>query len=77
MIADVRDDAALARGVADAAAVFHLAAQVAVTSSLADPLEDFAVNLAATVKLLEATRTARARRAFHLRQHQQSVRRPR
>ena len=46
MIADVRDDDALARGVDSAAAVFHLAAQVAVTSSLADPLEDVSVNLA-------------------------------
>jgi CDP-paratose 2-epimerase len=61
MVADVRDDDALARAVADAAAVFHLAAQVAVTSSLADPLGDFAINLA-TVKLLEVTR-ARGRGA--------------
>jgi CDP-paratose 2-epimerase len=62
LIADVRDDGALAEAVENAAAVFHLAAQVAVTSSLVDPLEDFGVNLVSTVKLLEAVR-ARGRGA--------------
>jgi CDP-paratose 2-epimerase len=36
--------------------VAHLAAQVAVTTSLADPAGDFEVNLASTVQLLEALR---------------------
>jgi CDP-paratose 2-epimerase len=36
--------------------VFHLAAQVAVTTSLDDPLLDFDVNLIGTVNLLEAAR---------------------
>ncbi len=56
LIADVRNEDAVARGVVDAAAVFHLAAQVAVTSSLVDPLDDFRVNVSATVSLLEAAR---------------------
>lgn len=54
---DVRDAGALADAVRGAAAVFHLAAQVAVTSSLVDPLHDFGVNLAGTLNLLEAVRT--------------------
>ena len=36
--------------------VFHLAAQVAVTTSLADPRDDFAVNAAGTLNLLELIR---------------------
>ncbi len=60
-VADVRDAAALEAAVADASAVFHLAAQVAVTTSLDDPALDFGVNLASTVALLEAARRAPAR----------------
>jgi CDP-paratose 2-epimerase len=55
-IADVRDAASLQEAVGQAAAVFHLAAQVAVTRSLDEPIEDFAVNLQSTVALLEAVR---------------------
>jgi CDP-paratose 2-epimerase len=57
-IADVRDRAALAAAVSRAEAVFHLAAQVAVTTSLVDPVHDFEVNAAGTLNLLEALRTA-------------------
>jgi CDP-paratose 2-epimerase len=56
MVADIRDAAALAEAVRDAQGVFHLAAQVAVTTSLADPAEDFAINLQGTFALLEAIR---------------------
>ncbi len=54
--ADVRDHAALVAATADAKAVFHFAAQVAVTTSMADPGEDFAINIGATFALLEALR---------------------
>jgi CDP-paratose 2-epimerase len=54
--ADVRDLPALKRAVAHAARVFHFAAQVAVTTSLIDPLHDFAVNAQGTLNLLEALR---------------------
>jgi CDP-paratose 2-epimerase len=54
--ADVRDRAAVARAVAGAGQIFHFAAQVAVTSSLDDPLFDFAVNAGGTLNLLEAVR---------------------
>ena len=56
VIADVRDHAALARAVQGVSAVFHFAAQVAVTTSMTDPAEDFAVNLGGTFALLEAVR---------------------
>lgn len=56
VVADIRDRAALEEAVAGAGAVVHLAAQVAVTTSLADPLEDFAVNAGGTLALLEAVR---------------------
>lgn len=53
---DVRDRAALDAAVVDASAVFHFAAQVAVTTSLVDPTRDFQVNALGTVNLLEALR---------------------
>ncbi len=56
MIADVRDRGALVPAVARAKVVFHLAAQVAVTTSLQDPREDFEANLVGTMNLLEALR---------------------
>ncbi|HEY0179086.1 MAG TPA: NAD-dependent epimerase/dehydratase family protein, partial [Dokdonella sp.] len=55
-IADVRDAERLARAVARAAQVFHFAAQVAVTSSLEDPVADFEINVRGTLNLLEALR---------------------
>jgi CDP-paratose 2-epimerase len=58
-IADVRDQAAVANAMKGAAVVFHFAAQVAVTDSLADPAADFEVNLGATFNLLETARRQR------------------
>ena len=55
-VADVRDGVALREAVQGAEAVFHLAAQVAVTTSLDRPVQDFAVNLDATVTLLDELR---------------------
>ncbi len=54
--ADVRDREPLEAAAAEADVVFHLAGQVAVTTSMADPLEDFAINVAGTVHLLDALR---------------------
>jgi CDP-paratose 2-epimerase len=56
VIADIRDTAALQDVTRNVQAVFHMAAQVAVTTSLVDPMTDFAVNLNGTVQLLEALR---------------------
>ncbi len=54
--ADVRDAAAVADAVRGVGAVFHLAAQVAVTTSLVDPVDDFETNLRGTLNVLEAVR---------------------
>jgi len=56
VIADVRDETALAEAAGDAQAVFHMAAQVAVTTSLVDPREDFEINVRGTLNLLDALR---------------------
>jgi CDP-paratose 2-epimerase len=53
-IADVRDPDAVRGAVREAGQVFHFAAQVAVTTSLDDPLDDFEVNARGTLNLLEA-----------------------
>jgi CDP-paratose 2-epimerase len=55
-VGDVRDAEAVGRAVEDAEAIFHFAAQVAVTTSLDDPWHDFGVNVEGTVRLLEAAR---------------------
>ena len=55
-IADLRERARLRAALSDVSTVFHLAAQVAVTTSLDNPEEDFAVNAHATLDLLEAVR---------------------
>ena len=54
--ADIRDEAVVADAVGEATAVFHFAAQVAVTTSLAQPREDFDINVRGTLHLLDALR---------------------
>jgi CDP-paratose 2-epimerase len=56
ILADICNAEELGRAVAQAGVVFHLAAQVAVTTSLEDPISDFRTNLHGTVLLLEAVR---------------------
>jgi CDP-paratose 2-epimerase len=58
VVADVRDTEPLQAAARRAGQVFHLAAQVAVTTSLSDPVEDFSTNVLGTLNLLEAIRTA-------------------
>ncbi len=53
----VLDARALGRAVARASHVFHFAAQVAVTTSLENPIEDFEINARGTLNLLEAIRS--------------------
>ncbi|MCL4395900.1 MAG: GDP-mannose 4,6-dehydratase [Chloroflexi bacterium] len=55
---DVRDAPAISAAAKDADAVFHLAAQVAVTTSLTDPRSDFEINALGTFNTLEAARTS-------------------
>jgi CDP-paratose 2-epimerase len=58
-VADVRDARAVAACVAEVSVVYHLAAQVAVTTSLLDPMLDFEVNVRGTLNVLEAMRRRR------------------
>jgi len=57
---DVRDYPALCRAVEGVDVVAHLAAQVAVTTSVADPMEDFSVNAQGGINVLEAARNCEA-----------------
>lgn len=54
--ADVRDPETLQQAVRAARQVFHFAAQVAVTTSMIDPMNDFTINVMGTLNLLEALR---------------------
>ena len=58
VIADLRNETALDDVMAEADAVFHLAAQVAVTTSIDDPVDDFTTNAYGTLAVLEAVRRA-------------------
>jgi CDP-paratose 2-epimerase len=57
---DVRDFDAVRRAVRRVDRVFHFAAQVAVTTSLTNPFEDFDVNARGTLNILEALRRREA-----------------
>ncbi|HEX8663779.1 MAG TPA: NAD-dependent epimerase/dehydratase family protein [Beijerinckiaceae bacterium] len=56
VMADVRDERGVAEAARDASAVFHFAAQVAVTTSLVEPRDDFSINVQGTLNLLESLR---------------------
>jgi CDP-paratose 2-epimerase len=53
---DVRNSNPVEKAVAQATEIYHLAAQVAVTSSVTNPRHDFEVNLAGTFNVLDAVR---------------------
>jgi CDP-paratose 2-epimerase len=55
--ADIRNFERVQRAVGKSSGVIHLAAQVAVTTSLADPVGDFDINAKGTLNVLEAVRT--------------------
>lgn len=55
---DIRDAEAIASAARDADVIYHLAAQVAVTTSVTDPREDFAINALGTFNTLEAARAS-------------------
>ncbi len=57
-IADVRDRPKLREAAGGCEAVFHLAAQVAVTTSMVEPMHDVDVNARGTIEVLEAVRHA-------------------
>jgi len=53
---DIRDFDAVLTAIQNVDAVFHLAAQVAVTTSVSNPREDFSINAQGTLNVLEAAR---------------------
>ncbi len=61
---DVRDAEAIKEAARDADAIVHLAAQVAVTTSVTDPRPDFEINALGTFNVLEAARASGRRPAF-------------
>jgi CDP-paratose 2-epimerase len=56
VLGDVRDAELVRQAAADADAIFHLAAQVAVTDSVRDPRHDFEINALGTLNVLEGAR---------------------
>lgn len=56
IISDIRDERKVKEAVKNTNVIYHLAAQVAVTSSVANPKEDFEINALGTINLLEAMR---------------------
>jgi CDP-paratose 2-epimerase len=56
--ADIRDARAIADAARNADAIYHLAAQVTVTTSVTDPREDFEINALGTFNALEAARAS-------------------
>jgi CDP-paratose 2-epimerase len=64
LAADVRDAAAVRVAAEGVDVIFHLAAQVAVTTSLHQPMEDFEVNVRGALNVLEAARPQRVPTIF-------------
>ncbi|MDO1584616.1 NAD-dependent epimerase/dehydratase family protein [Rhizobium oryzicola] len=58
VLMDIRDPRGIDAAFKDAKAVFHLAAQTAVTTSLVSPIDDFEANARGTINVLEAVRKA-------------------
>ena len=56
--ADIRDARAIADAARDVDAIYHFAAQVAVTTSVTNPREDFEINALGTFNVLEAARAS-------------------
>src|SRR5919109_1152707 len=53
-IGDIRNCALVQEAVQSATEIYHFAAQVAVTTSIDDPIFDFDVNVRGTINILEA-----------------------
>ena len=56
VVADIRDEDAVRDAAMRCSGVFHMAAQVAVTTSMVDPMADFNINVRGTMHVLEALR---------------------
>ncbi|MDA1329733.1 MAG: NAD-dependent epimerase/dehydratase family protein [Chloroflexi bacterium] len=58
VVGDLRDPDSIKDATSDADVIVHLAAQVAVTTSVLDPRTDFEINALGTLNLLEAARAS-------------------
>jgi CDP-paratose 2-epimerase len=58
IVGDVRDASAIKKAASNVDVIIHLAAQVAVTTSVVDPREDFEINAGGTFNVLEAARSS-------------------
>ena len=58
VVGDIRDAAQVATSLRDADVIVHLASQVAVTTSVMHPREDFEINALGTFNVMEAARLA-------------------
>ena len=56
IVGDVRDASLVREAMEGAQGAFHFAAQVAVTTSMADPADDLSININGTFNVLEASR---------------------
>jgi CDP-paratose 2-epimerase len=74
---DVRDADDVRVAAREADRVFHFAAQVAVTTSVTDPVHDYSVNLGGTITLLEELRRPQRAAAAAVHLHEQGVRQAR
>ncbi len=59
VVGDVRDAKAIQDAAREASVIIHLAAQVAVTTSVTKPREDFEINALGTFNVLEAARASK------------------
>lgn len=64
VVADVRDADAIKKAAKNADRILHLAAQVAVTTSVTDPKNDFEINALGTFNTLEAARSSGKQPSF-------------
>ena len=62
---DIRDEKVLGKAIAGVEVVFHEAAIASVPQSMAEPLENHAVNATGTMRVLEAARRAGVRRVVY------------
>lgn len=61
---DIRDYESVARAAKEAEVIYHAAAQVAVTTSVSEPRDDFEINALGTFNVLEAARNAKTNPIF-------------
>jgi CDP-paratose 2-epimerase len=74
VVGDVRDTSLLVATARYAEVIVHLASQVAVTTSVLHPREDFEINALGTLNVLEAARLSGKDPRSSVRVYQQSVR---